>query len=70
MQNARIYVSAENIWGWSPLYKHTKNFDFASIYGQDREAASALGSSGIANGSQVYNYPVLKSVSFGLSVTF
>jgi TonB-linked SusC/RagA family outer membrane protein len=70
MQNARIYMSAENLWGWSPLYKITKNFDFGSIYGTDIEQAISVPSSGIANGSQVYNYPVLKSVSFGISVTF
>jgi TonB-linked SusC/RagA family outer membrane protein len=70
MQNARIYMSAENIWGWSPLYKITKNFDFGSIYGTDIEQAISVPSSGIANGSQVYNYPVLKSISFGISVTF
>ncbi len=70
MENARIYMSAENLWGWSPLYKITKNFDFGSIYGTDIEQASAVGGSGIANGSQVYNYPILKSISFGVSVTF
>ena len=70
MQNARIYVSTENLWAWSPLYKHTKNFDVAGIYGQDSDAASQMGNSGIDNGSQVYNYPILKSISVGLSVTF
>jgi hypothetical protein len=70
MQNARIYVSTENLWSWSPLYKHTKNFDVAAIYGKDGEAASEMGDIGIANGSQVYNYPILKSISVGLSVTF
>lgn len=70
MKNARVYLSAENLWGWSPLYKITKNFDFGNIYGEDIESANAVGGSGIANGSQVYNYPIMKSVSFGLSVTF
>ena len=70
MQSASIYVSAENIWGWSPLYKHTKNIDFGSIYGEDRESKNVMGGSGISNGSQVYNYPLLKGISFGLSVTF
>lgn len=70
MKNARVYVSGENLWGWSPLFKHTKNFDFANIYGQDQESANSVGSSGISNGSQAYNYPTLKSISVGLSVTF
>jgi TonB-linked SusC/RagA family outer membrane protein len=74
MKNASIYVSAENIWSWSPLYKHTNNFDVANIYGEDREAETAASNSGtnsiISNGGQVYNYPTLKSISVGLSVTF
>lgn len=74
MQAARIYLSAENLWCWSPLYKHTKNFDVANIYGEDQEAEAAANNGGtnsiISNGGQVYNYPVLKSISAGLSVTF
>lgn len=74
MQAARIYLSAENLWCWSPLYKHTKNFDVGNIYGEDQEAKAAANSGGtnsiIGNGGQVYNYPILKSVSVGLTLTF
>ena len=74
MDAARIYLTAENPWTWSPLYKHTKNFDVGNIYGQDSEAQSAASSGGtnsiIGNGGQTYNYPILKSVSLGLSITF
>ena len=70
MQNARIYVSGENLWSWSPFYKHTNSIDVGSIYGEDREAAIEIGNSGISNGSQVYNYPILKTISVGLSVNF
>uniref|UniRef100_UPI003217C286 SusC/RagA family TonB-linked outer membrane protein n=1 Tax=uncultured Draconibacterium sp. TaxID=1573823 RepID=UPI003217C286 len=74
IQVARIYLSAENLWCWSPLYKHTKNFDVANIYGEDIEAKSAANDGGknsiISNGGQTYNYPLLKSISLGLSLTF
>lgn len=74
IQNARVYVSGENLFAWSPLYKHTKNFDVANIYGVDQEAENASNRGGtnsiIGNGGQVYNYPVLKSYSVGLSITF
>lgn len=74
MQAARLYLSAENLWCWSPLYKRTKNFDVANIYGEDREAKSAANDGGknsiISNGGQAYNYPVLKGISLGLSLTF
>jgi TonB-linked SusC/RagA family outer membrane protein len=63
LTNARVYVSAENIWSWSPLYKITKDLDVESINGSDR----VLTDGGSGNGN---NYPILKSVSMGLSVTF
>ncbi|MGN6437423.1 MAG: TonB-dependent receptor [Agriterribacter sp.] len=74
MKNASVFLSAENLWSWSPLYKRTKNFDVANIYGQDQEAQAAATNNGvntsINNGGQIYNYPTLKSISIGLSVTF
>lgn len=74
MEVARLYLTAENLWCWSPLYKHTKNFDVGNIYGEDIEAKSAAGSGGtnsiIGNGGNSYNYPILKSISAGLSITF
>ncbi len=63
MQSARIYLSGENLWCWSPLYKHTRDIDVASIYGSDPDLTD--GNSGNGN-----NYPVMSSVSLGLSVTF
>ncbi len=75
LQDARVYVSAENLWSWSPLYKHTKSFDVAGIYGSDQDVDAAANIPGgsndiISNGGQAYNYPILKSVSIGLSLTF
>ncbi len=75
LQDARIYISAENLWSWSPLYKHTKSFDVAGIYGSDQDVNAADKIPGgsndiISNGGQVYNYPILKSISVGLSLTF
>ena len=74
MQQARN-LSAENLWTWSPLYKRTKNFDVATIYGEDVEAKDMVNAAGgtnsiIQGGGKSYSYPLLKSVSLGLSVTF
>ena len=63
MQNARVYVSAENLWCWSPLYRHTRDLDVTNINGSDRDLTN--GKSGDGN-----SYPQMKSVTFGLSVTF
>jgi len=63
MQQARVYVSGENLWCWSPLYKRTKDIDVAGIDGSDRDLTEGKSGNG-------WNYPLLKSVSVGLSVTF
>jgi TonB-linked SusC/RagA family outer membrane protein len=61
--NGRVYVSAENIWCWSPLYKHTRDLDVTNIYGSDADLTD--GNSGDGN-----SYPQMKSISIGLSLTF
>lgn len=63
LENVRFYVSGENLWTYSPMYKITRDTDVSSIYGSDRDVTSG----GSGNG---YNYPLLNSLSFGLSVTF
>lgn len=61
--NARIYVSAENIWTYSPLYKISKNFDVENAVASDQLFTSS-------NAGDAYNYPMMKSVTLGLSITF
>ena len=61
--DVRVYFSAENLWTWSPMYKWTKDTDVTNIYGSDRDLSG--GSSGDG-----YNYPMLKVLSLGLTVTF
>ena len=61
--NVKVYMSAENIWTWSPMYKWTKDTDVTNIYGSDRDLSGG-------NSGDGYNYPMLKSVSFGLMVGF
>lgn len=64
MSNARLYISGENLWVWSPMFKITEhNFDPESINGSDRVLTS--GTSGDAQ-----NYPILKSITLGLNITF
>lgn len=76
MQNARVYISAENVWCWSPLYKHTKDLDVTNIYGSDPELTSAnvdnnKGGVSVDHGSgDGQSYPQMMSISLGVSVTF
>jgi hypothetical protein len=62
--NARVYVSAENILTWSPLYKITRDLDPENV-GPSDQVFSPNGNAGDG-----YNYPILKGVTVGLSITF
>lgn len=71
MSNARIYVSGENLWSWTPFYKITKDLDVENIRRSDMitnpPATSDPNNNNSGNGN---NYPILKTVTFGLSMTF
>ena len=64
--NARFYVSAENIWTWSPLYRITHDIDPENAVPSDQVFTSTT----TPNYGDAYNYPLLKGVTFGLSVSF
>lgn len=63
MSQARVYVSADNIWTYSPLYKITHNLDVENIQGSDRVLTN--GTNGNGN-----NYPMLKGWTMGLNISF
>jgi TonB-linked SusC/RagA family outer membrane protein len=66
LRNARIYFSGENLASWSPLYKWTKNFmDVSSAIGYTDSDLSSTYNQGGGN-----SYPLLKTFSFGVSLTF
>ncbi len=62
MKKISVFFSGENLWTWSPMYKHTRDIDItANIYGTD----SVLSTNGDG-----YNYPTMRSYSFGINLTF
>lgn len=70
----RIYVSGENLWTWSPLYKWTKDTDVTSVFkagsqltGLDHDTTI---NDNIRTDGDGYGYPLLKSIAIGLSVNF
>lgn len=71
MSNARIYVSGENLWSWTPFYKITRDLDVENIRRSDMitnpPTTSDQNSNNSGNGN---NYPILKTITFGLSLTF
>ncbi|WP_223816080.1 SusC/RagA family TonB-linked outer membrane protein [Adhaeribacter rhizoryzae] len=64
VKGARIYLSGENLWTWSPLYKILDNVDVENATAPSDQLFSS------SNAGDGYNYPMLKSVNLGLSVTF
>jgi TonB-linked SusC/RagA family outer membrane protein len=58
-----VYFSAENLWTWSPLHKYTKDFDVVTVcYGSDSDLGGKEGDG--------YNYPTMRTFSFGLQIGF
>ena len=63
LSKVSVYFSGENLWSWSPLYRHTKDFDVT--------VASKKSDSDISNSKgDGHNYPVMRSFSFGISITY
>lgn len=57
-----VYLSCENLFTWSPLYKRTKDINVSNIGTSDPDLTTGSGDG--------YNYPMMKSISLGLNVTF
>ena len=64
-QSSRLYVSGDNLWTWSPLYKYVDNIDVENATAPSDQFANPGGNSGDA-----YNYPMLRSYNIGMTVTF
>lgn len=63
-QNVRVFVSGENVFTWSPLYKNTQSFDPEVIQAGDTDFRSTSGTDGDG-----YGYPMLRTFSLGLNLT-
>lgn len=63
MSKLMLYFSAENLWTWSPMHKYTKDFDVVTVcYGSDSDLGGSQGDG--------YNYPTMRTFSFGLQIEF
>ena len=62
--SARLYFSGENLWTYSPLYKVTSGIDVENTVASD-QVFNPGGNSGDG-----YNYPMLKSISLGLNISY
>ena len=63
LSNVGVYLSGENLVTWSPLYKYTKDINVSNIGESDKDLTTD-------NTGDGYNYPMMRSFSIGLNVTF
>ena len=61
--NARVFVSAENILTWTPLYRITHDIDPENTGPSDQLFTTS-------NAGDAYNYPMMKGVTFGITIGF
>ncbi|MBQ7750960.1 MAG: TonB-dependent receptor [Bacteroidales bacterium] len=71
ISNVRFYVAMENLWTWSPMFRITDMFD-PEVIGLgdsdfDSSGSSYYGLSGVGEG---YSYPMLRTYTFGVNLTF
>ncbi len=59
----KVYLSGENLWSWSPLYKLVRHLDVENTGPSDQVFTSG-------NAGDGYNYPMMKSLTLGLSIQF
>ncbi|MFL5620518.1 MAG: SusC/RagA family protein, partial [Gemmatimonadaceae bacterium] len=75
-KSTRVYVTGENLWTWSPLYRYADNIDVENATApSDRQFVTNpndLNASGAFrdNSGDAYNYPMLRSYNIGVTVTF
>jgi hypothetical protein len=62
-KSARVFLSGENLWSYSPLYKLSKNLDVENTGRSDDVLATDSSGDG-------YNYPMLKSLTLGISIIY
>lgn len=64
MTAARVFISAENIWTTSPLFKITRDIDVENAVASDQIFSPG------GNAGDGYNYPLMKSLTAGISISF
>lgn len=62
LSKVSIYLSAENLFTWSPMYKWSKDINVSNIGSSDKDLSSSRG--------DAFNYPMMRSYTIGLNVTF
>lgn len=66
LSKVSVYFSGENLWSWSPLYRHTTDYDvLTASKGSDTDLSGSN-----VNKGDAMNYPTMRILSFGISITY
>lgn len=64
LSSVSVYFSGENLFTWSPMYKYTRDFDVVTVtQGSDSDISSG-------NKGDGFNYPTMRTFSFGLTIKY
>jgi hypothetical protein len=69
ISNARLYVTGQNLWVWSPMFRITRAIDPEAIESQS-QVDSQVYLMDAYESSQTDLYPILKTFTFGINLTF
>ena len=64
LSSVSVYFSGENLFTWSPMYKYTRDFDVVTV---TQQSDSDISSSNKGDG---FNYPTMRTFSFGLTIKY
>jgi hypothetical protein len=67
MTQARVFISGQNLWVWSPMFKITKAIDPEAV---ETDADTDAYLVGTLSGSKTDVYPILKTATIGINITF
>jgi len=69
ISNARLFLTGQNLWVWSPMFKITRAIDPEAIESQS-QVDSQVYLMGAYESSQTDLYPILKTFTIGVNLTF
>ena len=69
LSGLKLYFTGENLFTWSPMFRHTDMFDPEVISSGDSDFENTL-TPGLGKTGNGYSYPMLKTYTFGINLTF
>ena len=69
IEGLRFYLTGENLYTWSPMFRYTEMFDPEVITAGDSDFSNSQ-TSGLNGTGDGFSYPMLMTFTFGVNFTF